>query len=190
MNNEVLLNAFEQMANNNKYINSVNNCLFHRDDLGISINEKEYIRRCVRFRIHGIGEALTKIISTFQKVEYEYCELNNSLTVIKKKGTAVPGDKFRSNKDYIVLAICRNDRVSFYTFCKEFCVASCDNKLDYPFPYIKEFIDEVIKFRIKYGIMDIDDYGLEYLATEFIKAREEQLEVGSGARVRSKKSSQ
>lgn len=192
MKNEVLLKAFEQMANDNKYVNSVRNIYSYRDGLGLTEGEKEYIRRCARFGVSGIGRALAEIISTFEKEEYEFCNSPNQMLVIKKKEAAFPEekDRFNTTKDYIVLAIGRNDCVAFYAFDKEYYVADCNDRLDYPFPYVKEFIDEVIKFRIKYGIKEIADYGLEYLAAEFIKAREEQLEVGSGARVRCKKSSQ
>lgn len=192
MNNELLLNVFEQMASSNEYVNDVHRYRHYRNDLGISEREKGYIRRCVGFGVAGIGEALAKIISAFQKEEYEYLEFMGRTPIIKKEGTSLPKleNNFKSNNNYIVLAIGRNDYVSFYAFDEERYVAYCDDRLDYPFPYIKEFIDEVIKFRIKYGITEIADYGLDFLASEFIKAREDQLEVGSGARVRRKKSSQ
>lgn len=192
MNNEDLLNAFEQVASSSEYVNSVRNIYSYRNNLGLSGNEKGCVRRCARFGVSGIGEALAKVISALEKEEYEYLKPMSRVPIIKKKGTPLPKleDEFCSNKDYIVLAIGSEDYVCFYAFNEEYGVACCDDRLDYPFPYVKEFIDEVIKFRIKYGIMEIADYGLDFLASEFIKAREGQLEVGSGARARRKKSSQ
>lgn len=191
MNSEKLLEVFEYVASNPEYINCVGKYRFYKNDLDITENEKWYVERCLKFGISGVGKALAKIISYFQKEEYEYCtSTGNSLHIIKKRNSILPKDLYKSRKDYIVLAMGVYDYVSFYAFDNEFHVGICGEILEYPFPYIKEFIDEVIRFRIRYGILDIAPYGVDLLANEFLKAREELLEPDAPQERTRKNSSQ
>lgn len=194
MYNDDLVKVFEKMANNLEFINSLSNsALFIRggsEVLNIPDEGSKYLRGATVFNKDEIGKTLAKIVSAFKDEEYVYCKSEDGIAYIIKNGMIPPENIYNSNDYYIVLAIGRTDFVAFYTLVKEYYASYCGNMLEYP-SYLKDFIDDVIRFRLRNGIMAIADYSLDILATQFIKSRSEQLEQSRGeARVRNKKSSQ
>lgn len=169
------MKRLEQIFNRIKEGSMTERAKRYEIEVGIVSNaqDREDLTCYSTFNTNVLTSVIAYLISNIEGKKFNTHFKGDFKTIIAADGITIP-DNFQienGTKDIFCFSPEKfNIHTQFYYLCSHYCLMD-DMLIDYPYSYIKDFIDYVISYRIKTNTREISDNELYLLVEKFIANR-------------------